>query len=97
LLLLFGYFSISIQFMVRKYYSCSYIINCPVGGFKSPFGCSPLLYYNHWPISKFRDPSMKLLLRKNIALSFEDMEYKETYVLDLSRQSRRRYIIRQLS
>jgi hypothetical protein len=37
---------------------------------------------------------MKLLSRKNIALSFADIEHKETYVPDLSGQSGRRYIIR---
>jgi hypothetical protein len=66
--------------------SCGHIIDYPVGGVESPFGYSPLLYYNHWPISKFRDPSMKLLLRKDKALSFEDIEHKETYVPDLSGQ-----------
>jgi hypothetical protein len=66
-----------------------YIIDYPVSGVKSPFGYSPLLYYNHWPVSKFRDPRMKLLLANNIALSFEDIEHKETYVPDLSGQSGR--------
>jgi hypothetical protein len=34
---------------------------------------------------------MKLLSRKNIALSFEDIEHKETYVPSLSGQSGRRF------
>jgi hypothetical protein len=40
---------------------------------------------------------MKLLLIKIIALNFEDIEHKETYMPDLSGQSGRRYIIRQAS
>ena len=62
---------------MRKYYGYSHIIDCPIDSVKSPFGCSPLLYHNHWPVSKFWDRSTKLLLRKNIALSFENIEHKE--------------------
>jgi hypothetical protein len=97
LLLFFGYFSIRIQFAVRKYCSYSHIIDCPVSGVESPFGYSPLLYYNYWPVSKFRDCSIKLLLRKNIAPKFKDIERKEAIMPDLSGHSGRRYIIRQAS
>jgi hypothetical protein len=37
---------------------------------------------------------MKLLSRKNIAPKFKDIERKETFMPDLSKQSGRRYIIR---
>jgi hypothetical protein len=56
----------------------------PSAALKVLSAVAPLLYYNHWPVSKFRDPSIKLLSRKNIVLSFEEIEYKETYVPDLS-------------
>jgi hypothetical protein len=69
----------SIQFLVRKYYGYGHVINCPVDGVKSPYGCSPLLYYNHWPVSKFRDHNTKLLLRKNIVPKFKETERKEIY------------------
>jgi hypothetical protein len=69
---------------MRKYYGCSYIINYPIDGIKSPFSCSLLLYYKYWPISKFRDLSIKLLLRKNIAPRFKGIKHKETFMPDLS-------------
>jgi len=75
-----------IQFLVRKYYDCGHVINYPVDSVEIPFGCSPLLYYNYWPVSKFRDRSTKLLLRKNIASRFKDIERKETYMPSLSGQ-----------
>ena len=86
MLLFFSYFSIRVQFVVRKYYHCGHIINCPINSVESPFGYSPLLYYNYWPVSKFRDRSMKLLSRKNIAPKFKDIERKETFMPDLSGQ-----------
>jgi hypothetical protein len=69
----------------------------PVKGIESPFDYFLLLYYNHWPVSKSRDCYTNLLLRKNIALSFEDIEYKKNYMPDLSGQSKRRYIAREAS
>jgi hypothetical protein len=97
LLLFFSYLSISIRFVIRKYYGCGHVIDCPVDGVESPVSCSPLLYYNDWPVSKFRDRSTKLLSRKNIAPRFKDIERKETLMPDLSGQSGRMYIIRQAS
>jgi hypothetical protein len=97
LLLFFSYFSTRTRFVVRKYYSCGYVINCPVDSVESPFGCSPLFYYNYWPVSKFRDCSTKLLLEKNITPECKYTKQKETFMPDLSGQSGRRYIIRQAS
>jgi len=77
--LFFSYFSIRVWFIVRKYYNYGYVINCPVDGVESPFGYSPLFYYNYWPVSKFRDCNIKLLLRKNIAPKFKDIERKDLY------------------
>ena len=76
----YSYFSTRVRLVVRKYYSCGHVINCPVDGVESP----SILYYNYWPVSKFRDCSTKLLLRKNIALKFKDLEWKATFMPDLS-------------
>jgi hypothetical protein len=48
----------------------------------------PLLYYNYWPVYKFRYYSTKLLLRKNIAPKFKDTKCKVAFVPDLSEQRR---------
>jgi hypothetical protein len=69
----------------------------PLMALKALLAVPPLLYYNYWPVSKFRDPSTKLLLRKNIAPEFKDTEQKETFMPNLSGQGGRRYIIRQAS
>src|SRR5436190_7647511 len=89
LLLFFSYFSTRIQIVVRKMLQFSYTINYLVNSIKSCCSCFPLLYYNHWPVSKFRDHSMKLLSRINMALRFEDTEHKEPLCPNLSRQSGR--------
>jgi hypothetical protein len=56
LLLFFSYFPTSIRILVGKYYGCSNSIGCPVDGVEYRFSCFPLLYYDYWPVSKFRDP-----------------------------------------
>ena len=66
--LFFSHFSIRIQFIVRKYYSCSYTIDRPIDRVESHFGCSPLLHCNYRPISEFRGHGTKVLLRRNMAL-----------------------------
>ena len=63
---------------MRKYYSLGYAIDRHVDGVESRFGCSPLLYYDYRPVPEFRGYGTKLLLRKNMTLSFEDTEQKET-------------------
>ena len=69
----------------------------PSTALKALLAVSPLLYYNYWPVSKFRDRSTKHLSRKNIAPKFKDTEHKVTFMPDLSGQNGRRYIIRQAS
>ena len=65
---------------MRKYCGCDYAVDHIVDGVKSRFSCSHLLYHEYRPVSKFRANKTKVLLRKNIALSFEDTEQKETCV-----------------
>jgi hypothetical protein len=84
--LFFSYLSIMIRFVARKYYGCGHTIDYPVDGVESRFGCSPLLYYGYWSVFEFRSHDTKILSRKNMALSFEDLEHKETYVPSLSGQ-----------
>jgi hypothetical protein len=60
--LFFSSFSIRIQFIVRKYYSCGKTIHRPVNRVESHFSYSPLLYYNYRPVLKFRGNSTKVLL-----------------------------------
>jgi hypothetical protein len=50
------------------------LIDYPKDGVKSRFSYSPLLYNNYWLNSKYWDCNTKLLLRKNIALKFKDIE-----------------------
>jgi hypothetical protein len=63
LLLFFSYFPTSIQILVGKYYSCSNSIDCHVDSVKYRFSCSPLLYYDYWPVSKFQDPQHEALIK----------------------------------
>jgi hypothetical protein len=58
--LFFGYFFTIIRFVVRKYYDYSYAIDYPVNGVESPFGYSPLFYYNYWSVSGFRGHNIKV-------------------------------------
>ena len=82
--LFFNCFSIKIRFIVRKYSRYIYIINRFVNGVESCFDYSFLLQHNHRPISGFRGYGTKMLLRKNILLSFKNIEYKEICVPSLS-------------
>jgi hypothetical protein len=84
--LFFSRFSTSILVALRKYRGLGHAVDGPVDGVESRFSCSPLLYHECRPVSKFRANSTKILLRKNIVPSFEDTEYKETYTPRLSRQ-----------
>jgi hypothetical protein len=84
--LFFSYFSVRIRFVVLKYRSCCHAVDPPVDGVKSLWGCSPLLYHDYRPVFEFRGHGTKVLSRKNTAPSFEDSEYKETYVPSLSGQ-----------
>jgi hypothetical protein len=71
---------------VRKYRGLGHAVDHPVDGVESRFSCSPLLYYDYRPVSKFRANPTKILSRKNMFPSFEDTEHKETYMPSLSRQ-----------
>ena len=86
MLLLFGNLSVRIGYIVRKYYSSGYTIDCPVDGIKTLFGCFPLFYSKYRLVCEFRGYYTKALSREIIALSFEDIEYKETHILSLSGQ-----------
>ena len=46
----------------------------------------PLLSYDYRPLPRIRGYRIELLLSSNIALRFEDIEHKETYVPSLSGQ-----------
>jgi hypothetical protein len=89
-LLFFSHFSTRIRFAVRKYCSLGNTVDRPIDGVESRFSYSPLLYHEYRPVSKFRANSMKVLSRKNIFPSFEDIEYKETCIPSLSGQRGRR-------
>jgi hypothetical protein len=53
---------------------------------KAASAVSPLLYYNYRFVFEFWGYGMKVLLRKNITFSFEDIEHKEIGVLGLPEQ-----------
>jgi hypothetical protein len=89
-LLFFSYFSIRIQFVVRKYRSRGHAVDPPVDGVKSLWECSPLLYHDYQPVFEFRAHGTKVLLRKNMTPSFEDSEHKETSLPSLFRQRGRK-------
>jgi hypothetical protein len=78
--LFFSHFSTGIRFAVRRYHGFGYAIYHPVDGVKSGLDCNPLLYHDYKPVSEFRGHRTKVLLRKNMTPSFEDIEHKETYV-----------------
>jgi hypothetical protein len=84
LLLFFSYLSARIRIVVRKYHGCSDSADRSVDGIENSFSCSPLLYHDHWPVSKFRDGSTKLLSRINRVLRFEDTKHKKTCMPSLS-------------
>jgi hypothetical protein len=79
LLLFCSYFFIRIRFIVRKYYGTVVLLIILLIALKALLAIL-LTLYDYWPISKFRDSGIKPLLRKNITLSFKDIEYKETYM-----------------
>ena len=78
-------FAIALQLFFYKGLACSriilrfdYAVDYPVESVKSCYGYYPLLYYD------YRGHGTKVLLKKYMTLSFEDLEYKETYMPDLS-------------
>ena len=70
--LFFSRFPTTIRLAVRKYCSCGHAIDRPV----VRFGCSPLLYHDYWPASKFRCHSVKVLSRKKMIASFADLGHR---------------------
>jgi hypothetical protein len=86
--LFFSHFFTSICFVVRKYCGCDHAVDHLVNGVKKPLLVFPLLYHDYWPVSKFQGDSTKVLLRKNMFLSFKDMECKENCMPSLSGQTR---------
>jgi hypothetical protein len=70
----------------EKYYSLANTVNRLVENVKSCYSYYPLLYYNHRPVHGIRGRGIELLVSSNIALRFGDIEHKETYLLNLSRQ-----------
>jgi hypothetical protein len=79
-----SYLSTRIRFVVRKYRSVGHAVDPSVDGVESRFSCSPLLYHEYRPVSKFRGNSTTVLSRKNMFPSFEDTEHKETCMPSLS-------------
>jgi hypothetical protein len=86
LLLFFSYFFTRNRIAVRKYYSCSNSVDHPVDGIESRFCCSPLLYYDYWPVPGIQGHGIELLLSSNIAPRFQNTEHKESCPPDLSGQ-----------
>ena len=64
-LLVFSYFSTRARLAVKTILQFGYTVDYPIDGVKSRFSCSPLLYLEYRPISKFRDYNTKVLLREN--------------------------------
>lgn len=58
-----------------------------VDGVEIRFGYSPLLNYEYRPISKFRAHSTKVLARKNITPSFEDVDLLHADIIPYSDES----------
>ena len=84
------------MFILKKYCSFSFVIDYPVDGIEGHVSCCPLLYHKYRPTFEFRANNTKVLSRKNMVLSFEDKEHKETSMPSLSGQ-RGRYTKRQAS
>ena len=84
MLLFFSYSSTRAWLAVRIILQFDYAIDHPVESVKSCCSYYPLLYHDYRPVSKFRGHGTKVLSRKNITPSFEDLEHKETYMPSLS-------------
>ena len=92
-LLFFSSFSVRVRFAVRKYCSLDYAADRPVDSVESRFSCPSLLHHDDRPVSEFRGYRTKVLSRKNMIPSIQDMERKKTCMLSLFGQ-RGSYTIR---
>ena len=82
--MLFNYFSIRARLLIRKLLYFGSTVDRPVGSTKSCSSYYPLLYHDYQPVPGIRRRDIDLLISLNRALKFENTEYKETCLLDLS-------------
>lgn len=73
---------------MRKYHDLDLAIDRLVDNVESRFSCFSLFYRKYWSIFKFQINSTKILLRKNIDLSFEVTKHKESYMSSLFEQKK---------
>jgi len=71
---------------LEKILQFGYIVDYLIKRVKSCYSYNPLLYYDYQLVPGTRGRGIELLLSSNITLKFEDTEYKETCLPDLSGQ-----------
>jgi len=75
-----------LDLQLEKILQFGYIVDYLIKRVKSCYSYNPLLYYDYQLVPGTRGRGIELLLSSNITLKFEDTEYKETCLPDLSGQ-----------